>query len=66
MYEDEDNDKVLLASDSDLQAAICHAKLSGWKGIKVAFRLPGNKSTSETIQFEDYGICSSRRIGFSI
>ncbi|GFP82469.1 CBS domain-containing protein cbscbspb5 [Phtheirospermum japonicum] len=31
MYEDEDNDKVLLASDSDLQAAIYHAKLSGWK-----------------------------------
>ena len=30
-YEDEDHDKVLLASDSDLQAAIDHAKSIGWK-----------------------------------
>lgn len=30
-YEDEDSDKVVLASDSDLQAAIYHAKLAGWK-----------------------------------
>ncbi|KAL3617569.1 CBS domain-containing protein cbscbspb1 [Castilleja foliolosa] len=35
MYEDEDNDKVLIASDSDLQAAIYHAKLSGWKGLRL-------------------------------
>ncbi|KAL6494391.1 CBS domain-containing protein cbscbspb1 [Orobanche gracilis] len=35
MYEDEDNDKVLLASDSDLQAAIYHAKLAGWKGLRL-------------------------------
>ncbi|XP_012830539.1 PREDICTED: CBS domain-containing protein CBSCBSPB1-like [Erythranthe guttata] len=31
VYEDEDNDKVVLASDSDLQAAVYHAKLAGWK-----------------------------------
>jgi predicted transcriptional regulator len=31
LYEDEDHDKVLLASDSDLQAAIEHAKSIGWK-----------------------------------
>ncbi|KAL6552437.1 CBS domain-containing protein cbscbspb1 [Orobanche hederae] len=35
MYEDEDKDKVLLASDSDLQAAIYHAKLAGWKGLRL-------------------------------
>ncbi|CAA0816514.1 CBS domain-containing protein CBSCBSPB5 [Striga hermonthica] len=35
MYEDEDNDKVLLASDSDLQAAIHHARVSGWKGLRL-------------------------------
>ena len=33
-YEDEDHDEVLLASDSDLQAAIDHAKSIGWK-VKV-------------------------------
>lgn len=30
-YEDEDHDKVVLASDSDLAAAVEHAKLVGWK-----------------------------------
>ncbi|KAG8496520.1 hypothetical protein CXB51_009146 [Gossypium anomalum] len=31
LYEDEDHDKVVLASDSDLAAAVEHAKLVGWK-----------------------------------
>lgn len=30
-YEDEDGDKVVLATDSDLAAAVDHARLSGWK-----------------------------------
>lgn len=30
-YEDEDHDKVVLASDGDLTAAIDHARSSGWK-----------------------------------
>lgn len=30
-YEDEDRDKVVLASDDDLTAAVDHARLSGWK-----------------------------------
>lgn len=30
-YEDEDNDKVVLASDSDLAAAVDHAKTAGLK-----------------------------------
>jgi hypothetical protein len=34
-YEDEDHDKVLLASDSDLQAAIEHAKSIGWKSLRL-------------------------------
>ncbi|MEB3638849.1 hypothetical protein VFJ35_02550, partial [Enterococcus faecalis] len=34
-YEDEDHDKVLLASDSDLQAAIDHAKSIGWKSLRL-------------------------------
>ncbi|KAJ0236427.1 CBS domain-containing protein CBSCBSPB1 [Hirschfeldia incana] len=34
-YEDEDHDLVLLASDSDLQAAIDHAKSIGWKSLRL-------------------------------
>lgn len=30
-YEDEDQDKVVLASDDDLAAAVDHARLAGWK-----------------------------------
>ncbi|KAL1812371.1 hypothetical protein ACET3Z_022436 [Daucus carota] len=35
LYEDEDNDKVVLASDSDLVTAVDHAKSAGWKGLKL-------------------------------
>ncbi|KAL0355101.1 UNVERIFIED_CONTAM: CBS domain-containing protein CBSCBSPB1 [Sesamum radiatum] len=35
LYEDEDGDKVVLASDGDLQAAVDHARLAGWKGLKL-------------------------------
>ncbi|KAL2465484.1 CBS domain-containing protein CBSCBSPB5 [Abeliophyllum distichum] len=35
LYEDEDHDKVVLASDSDLQAAVDHAKQAGWKGLRL-------------------------------
>ncbi|KAK4493352.1 hypothetical protein RD792_017755 [Penstemon davidsonii] len=35
LYDDEDNDKVVLASDSDLQAAVDHARLAGWKGLRL-------------------------------
>ncbi|KAI3673611.1 hypothetical protein L6452_39735 [Arctium lappa] len=35
LYEDEDQDKVILASDSDLVAAVEHARLAGWKGLKL-------------------------------
>ncbi|ESQ43536.1 hypothetical protein EUTSA_v10016029mg [Eutrema salsugineum] len=35
MYKDEDNDKVILASDGDLVAAVEHAKSIGWKGLKL-------------------------------
>lgn len=30
-YEDEDHDKVILASDEDLAAAVEHARSLGWK-----------------------------------
>ncbi|KVH99007.1 CBS domain-containing protein CBSCBSPB1-like [Cynara cardunculus var. scolymus] len=35
LYEDEDQDKVILATDSDLVAAVEHARLAGWKGLKL-------------------------------
>ncbi|KAI3737431.1 hypothetical protein L2E82_27433 [Cichorium intybus] len=35
MYEDEDQDKIVLATDADLAAAVDHARLSGWKGLKL-------------------------------
>ncbi|KAL6497258.1 CBS domain-containing protein cbscbspb1 [Orobanche gracilis] len=35
LYEDEDKDEVVLASDNDLQAAVDHARLAGWKIAKM-------------------------------
>ncbi|KAI3977253.1 hypothetical protein MKX01_035983 [Papaver californicum] len=35
LYEDEDHDKVMLASDGDLAAAVDHAKQVGWKGLRL-------------------------------
>ncbi|GKV13715.1 hypothetical protein SLEP1_g24701 [Rubroshorea leprosula] len=35
LYEDEDHDKVVLASDGDLVAAVQHARLIGWKGLRL-------------------------------
>ncbi|GMP93534.1 hypothetical protein CsSME_00043313 [Camellia sinensis var. sinensis] len=34
-YEDEDHDNVVLASDNDLAAAVDHARLAGWKVLKL-------------------------------
>ncbi|KAL7599350.1 hypothetical protein Lser_V15G21326 [Lactuca serriola] len=35
LYEDEDRDKVVLSTDHDLVAAVEHARLAGWKGLKL-------------------------------
>ncbi|KAG2562004.1 hypothetical protein PVAP13_8KG146400 [Panicum virgatum] len=35
LYEDEDGDKVVLASDDYLAAAVDHARLAGWKGLRL-------------------------------
>ncbi|CAL5327443.1 hypothetical protein CsSME_00007150 [Camellia sinensis var. sinensis] len=43
LYEDEDNDKVVLASDSDLVAAVDHARLAGWKGLKLHLDYSGTR-----------------------
>ncbi|KAJ7957237.1 CBS domain-containing protein [Quillaja saponaria] len=35
LYEDEDRDKVIMASDIDLAAAVDHARSIGWKGLRL-------------------------------
>lgn len=42
LYEDEDQDKVILASDSDLAAAVDHARLAGWKGLRLHLDYSGS------------------------
>ncbi|CAN4085351.1 unnamed protein product [Withania somnifera] len=56
LYEDEDRDKVILASDSDLTAAVEHAKSSGWKGLRLHLDYsgtPGRRrgSNSESLDY---------------
>ncbi|PKA56952.1 CBS domain-containing protein CBSCBSPB5 [Apostasia shenzhenica] len=42
LYEDEDFDKVVLSCDSDLAAAVEHAKLAGWKSLKLYLDFSGS------------------------
>ncbi|XP_009359422.2 CBS domain-containing protein CBSCBSPB5 isoform X2 [Pyrus x bretschneideri] len=44
LYEDEDRDKVILASDSDLVAAVDHAKQVGWKGLRLHLDYSGTRN----------------------
>ncbi|XP_047332345.1 CBS domain-containing protein CBSCBSPB5-like [Impatiens glandulifera] len=55
-YEDEDCDKVVLASDNDLAAAIDHARLVGWKGLRLHLDYSGMRG---------YGRSSSVEFGYS-
>ncbi|XP_071713771.1 CBS domain-containing protein CBSCBSPB1-like [Rutidosis leptorrhynchoides] len=41
LYEDEDKDMVILETDSDLVAAVEHAKSAGWKGLKLQLDYSG-------------------------
>ncbi|EOY22502.1 hypothetical protein QUC31_007775 [Theobroma cacao] len=43
LYEDEDHDKVVLSSDNDLSAAVQHAKLVGWKGLRLHLDYSGKQ-----------------------
>ncbi|XP_022640050.1 CBS domain-containing protein CBSCBSPB5 isoform X2 [Vigna radiata var. radiata] len=56
LYEDEENDKVVLASDSDLAAAVDHAKAVGLKGLRLHLdysgtRGYGNDSSSVSLKY---------------
>ncbi|CAL5214754.1 unnamed protein product [Lathyrus oleraceus] len=41
LYEDEEHDQVVLASDSDLAAAVDHAKTAGLKGLRLRLDYSG-------------------------
>ncbi|KAL1553979.1 CBS domain-containing protein cbscbspb1 [Salvia divinorum] len=55
LYEDEEKDKVVLASDSDLIAAVHHARLVGWKGLRLHLDYSGTQrqkaSDSRSMQY---------------
>ncbi|KAK2662365.1 hypothetical protein Ddye_000939 [Dipteronia dyeriana] len=54
LYEDEDNDKVVLSSDSDLVVAVDHARLSNWKGLKLHLDYSGTdgrKGSSGNLEY---------------
>ncbi|KAL9247527.1 hypothetical protein vseg_020952 [Gypsophila vaccaria] len=43
LYEDEDGDQVVLATDADLVAAVDHARSAGWKGLKLHLDYSGTR-----------------------
>ncbi|KAK1306259.1 CBS domain-containing protein CBSCBSPB1 [Acorus calamus] len=56
LYEDEDHDKVVLSSDNDLAAAVEHARLVGWKGLRLFLDYSGSgvhktRGTSGSLDF---------------
>ncbi|KAF3785363.1 CBS domain-containing protein [Nymphaea thermarum] len=56
MYEDEEHDKVLLASDSDLVAAVEHARLAGWKWLRLHLDYCNSDGHSRTRQSSPGGL----------
>ncbi|KAH7366360.1 hypothetical protein KP509_18G075300 [Ceratopteris richardii] len=48
MYEDDEGDHVVLATDNDLVAAISHARQSGWKVLKLHLNSPSSRVPKET------------------
>ncbi|KAG2557712.1 hypothetical protein PVAP13_8NG253400 [Panicum virgatum] len=49
LYEDEDGDKVVLASDDDLAAAVDHARLAGWKGLRLFLDYSGTTGRRKAV-----------------
>ncbi|GMY15136.1 CBS domain-containing protein CBSCBSPB5 [Fagus crenata] len=43
-YEDEDHDKIVLASDGDLATALDHARSAGWKVLRLHLDYSGKRS----------------------
>ncbi|KAL8167099.1 hypothetical protein V2J09_008598 [Rumex salicifolius] len=47
LYEDEDHDFVILASDSDLAAGVDHARAAGLKGLRLHLDYSGSRGRSK-------------------
>ncbi|XP_076909813.1 CBS domain-containing protein CBSCBSPB5-like [Bidens hawaiensis] len=45
LYEDEEEDKVVITSDNDLTAAVEHAQLAGWKGLRLHLDYSGTTNS---------------------
>ncbi|AQK98577.1 CBS domain-containing protein CBSCBSPB1 [Zea mays] len=55
LYEDEDHDKVILSSDSDLIAAVDHARQIGWKSLRLHLDYARRKRGDGSSDFEYAG-----------
>ncbi|MCO5595162.1 hypothetical protein L7F22_049201 [Adiantum nelumboides] len=58
MYEDDEGDRVGLATDNDLVAAISHARSSGWKVLKL--HLDSLQAPIQRTFLEEGGVVKSR------
>ncbi|KAI3717819.1 hypothetical protein L1987_69677 [Smallanthus sonchifolius] len=56
LYEDEDQDKVIISSDIDLAAAVEHARLAGWKGLKLHLDYSGTINHQKRSQSSSRGL----------
>lgn len=68
LYEDEDGDRVILAADSDLVAAIDHARLAGWKGLRLHLDYSGSRGhrrRASTSMSLDYAHADTRASTYS-
>ncbi|KAJ8426705.1 hypothetical protein Cgig2_020692 [Carnegiea gigantea] len=68
LYEDEDGDRVVLATDSDLVAAIDHARLAGWKGLRLHLDYSGSRGhrrRASTSMSLDYAHADTRASTYS-
>ncbi|WVZ20516.1 hypothetical protein V8G54_007838 [Vigna mungo] len=54
LYEDEDHDKVVLASDNDLATAVDHARTAGLKGLKLHLDYAGPRGNGKSSRSGSY------------
>uniref|UniRef100_A0A0D9VAL1 CBS domain-containing protein n=1 Tax=Leersia perrieri TaxID=77586 RepID=A0A0D9VAL1_9ORYZ len=53
LYEDDEGDRVVLTTDSDLSSAIEHAKSAGWKVLRLHMDEPWSSSAEHTTSLVD-------------
>ncbi|XP_062169556.1 CBS domain-containing protein CBSCBSPB5 [Alnus glutinosa] len=59
LYEDEDHDKVVLASDNDLAAAVEHARSAGLKGLRLHLEYSGTDGRRKASSSGDLAYANS-------